>query len=57
MWRIGETIGEREGSMDICIAATGVLKAHTDCLDYPAKQFREVSARRSVLSASLVAAC
>ncbi|KAI0362700.1 sorbose reductase sou1 [Trametes cingulata] len=42
MWRIGETIGEREGRMDVCVAAAGVLKSHTDCLEYPAKQFQEV---------------
>ncbi|KAH8108121.1 sorbose reductase sou1 [Cristinia sonorae] len=42
MWKIGELIGEREGRMDACIAAAGILKTHTNCLDYPAKQFREV---------------
>lgn len=36
-------IGEREGRMDACVAAAGVLKSHTDCLEYPAKQFRDVS--------------
>lgn len=29
--------------MDACVAAAGVLKSHTDCLEYPAKQFRDVS--------------
>ncbi|KAL4251677.1 short-chain dehydrogenases/reductases (SDR) family protein [Abortiporus biennis] len=42
MWKIGELIGEREGRMDICVAAAGVLKEHTPCLEYPAKQFRDV---------------
>ncbi|KAI0371732.1 sorbose reductase sou1 [Pilatotrama ljubarskyi] len=42
MWKIGETIGEKEGRMDVCVAAAGVLKSHTDCLEYPAKQFQEV---------------
>ena len=42
MWKIGEMIGDREGRMDACIAAAGILKAHTDCLTYPAKQFRDV---------------
>ncbi|KAI0646828.1 sorbose reductase sou1 [Trametes meyenii] len=42
MWKIGDTIGAREGRMDVCIAAAGVLKSMTDCLEYPAKQFREV---------------
>lgn len=42
MWKIGETIGDREGRMDACVAAAGILRSHTDCLEYPAKQFREV---------------
>lgn len=29
--------------MDACIAAAGVLKSHTDCLEYPAKEFQDVS--------------
>ena len=51
MWKLGETIGNREGRMDACVAAAGVLKTHTDCLRYPAKQFQEVSqtnARRAL---------
>lgn len=42
MWKIGETIGDGEGRMDACIAAAGILKAHTDCLEYPARQFQDV---------------
>jgi NAD(P)-dependent dehydrogenase (short-subunit alcohol dehydrogenase family) len=42
MWRIGEGIGDREGRMDVCVAAAGILKAHTDCLEYPAEEFEEV---------------
>ncbi|KZT11504.1 sorbose reductase sou1 [Laetiporus sulphureus 93-53] len=42
MWKIGEMIGDREGRMDVCVAAAGILKPHTDCLEYPAKQFQEV---------------
>ncbi|EIW60601.1 sorbose reductase sou1 [Trametes versicolor FP-101664 SS1] len=42
MWKVGETVGEREGRMDVCVAAAGVLKTHTDCLQYPAKQFQDV---------------
>lgn len=42
MWKVGETVGEREGRMDVCVAAAGVLKTHTDCLGYPAKQFQDV---------------
>ncbi|KAI0736866.1 sorbose reductase sou1 [Fomitopsis betulina] len=42
IWKVGEMIGDREGRMDACIAAAGILKPHTDCLEYPAKQFQEV---------------
>ncbi|EJF65624.1 sorbose reductase sou1 [Dichomitus squalens LYAD-421 SS1] len=42
VWKLGETIGNREGRVDACVAAAGVLKSHTDCLTYPAKQFQEV---------------
>lgn len=42
MWRIGEEIGDREGRMDVCVAAAGILKAHTDCLEYPGEEFEEV---------------
>lgn len=42
MWKVGEEIGEREGRMDVCVAAAGILKSHTDCLEYPAEQFEEV---------------
>lgn len=42
MWKIGETIGDREGRLDTCVAAAGILKSITDCLEYPAKQFQEV---------------
>ncbi|OBZ72127.1 Glucan 1,4-alpha-maltohexaosidase [Grifola frondosa] len=44
MWKVGEKIGDREGRMDACVAAAGILKSHTDCLEYPAKQFQEVMA-------------
>ena len=42
MWRIGKEIGDREGRMDVCVAAAGILRAHTDCLEYPAEEFEEV---------------
>ena len=44
MWKIGEYVGDNEGRMDVCVAAAGVLKSHTDCLEYPAEQFRDVRA-------------
>jgi hypothetical protein len=43
LWKIGEDIGDKEKRMDVCIAAAGILKSHTDCLEYPAKQFQDVS--------------
>ena len=30
MWKVGETV---EGRLDACVAAVGVLKTHTDCLE------------------------
>lgn len=42
MWQIGKQIGDKEGRLDACIAAAGILKTHTDCLTYPAEQFRQV---------------
>ncbi|KAF5324448.1 hypothetical protein D9611_004313 [Ephemerocybe angulata] len=42
VWARVAEIGDREGRMDVCVAAAGILKEHTDCLSYPAKQFKEV---------------
>lgn len=42
MWAKVADIAEREGRMDLCVAAAGILKTHTDCLEYPAEQFKEV---------------
>lgn len=46
LWTKVEAIADKEQRMDICIAAAGILKAHTDCLEYPADQFKEVSRQR-----------
>ena len=43
MWKIGKDIGDREGSMDVCVAAAGILKPAAPCLTYPAKDFQDVS--------------
>ena len=42
VWSKAHEIGDREKRMDICVAAAGILKSHTDCLTYPAEQFKEV---------------
>jgi len=42
LWAKVEQMADREGRMDVCIAAAGVLKAHQDCLNYPPEEFREV---------------
>lgn len=45
IWEVGEMIAGREGRMDVGIAAAGILRPHTDCLEYPEKEFRRVSRR------------
>lgn len=42
IWEKVKAIGDKEKRMDVCIAAAGILKTHTDCLYYPAEQFKEV---------------
>jgi len=42
LWKKAEEIGDSEQRMDICVAAAGILKSHTDCLEYPAEQFKQV---------------
>ncbi|KAG6886905.1 hypothetical protein C0992_001701 [Termitomyces sp. T32_za158] len=42
VWARAAEVGDREGRVDVCVAAAGVLRAHTDCLEYPGEQFREV---------------
>ena len=42
VWQKAHEIGDREKRMDVCVAAAGILKSHTDCLIYPAEQFKEV---------------
>ena len=42
LWAKAQEIGDQERRMDICIAAAGILKSHTDCLTYPSEQFKEV---------------
>ncbi|KAI0634653.1 sorbose reductase sou1 [Trametes polyzona] len=42
MWKLGEQIGSREGRMDVCVAAAGILKGDMNCLNYPADRFKQV---------------
>ncbi|KAM5541899.1 hypothetical protein V8D89_004628 [Ganoderma adspersum] len=42
MWEIGKTIGDREGRMDACVAAAGVMPNPEPCLTYSAKRFQQV---------------
>ncbi|KZT65885.1 sorbose reductase sou1 [Daedalea quercina L-15889] len=42
MWKVGKMIGDKEGRMDVCVAAAGILKPDKDCLEYDAKTFQEV---------------
>lgn len=44
LWKKAEEIGDKEQRFDFCVAAAGILKSHTDCLAYPAEQFKDVSA-------------
>ncbi|KAG9318405.1 hypothetical protein JVU11DRAFT_496 [Chiua virens] len=37
-----EEIGDKEQRFDFCVAAAGILKSETDCLEYSAEEFREV---------------
>ena len=37
-----EKIAEKEGRMDACIAAAGILQSAKDCLEYPAADFQKV---------------
>ncbi|TDL27434.1 NAD(P)-binding protein [Rickenella mellea] len=41
LWDKVKAIADKEGRMDICIAAAGILHG-ADCLDYPAAEFQKV---------------
>jgi NAD(P)-dependent dehydrogenase (short-subunit alcohol dehydrogenase family) len=42
MWDVGKRIGDKEGRLDIGVAAAGIPSSHVDCLKYPAEQLRKV---------------
>jgi len=41
VWDVAEKIGDKEGRMDVCIAAAGILDGY-DCLEYPADEFKKI---------------
>ncbi|THH09768.1 hypothetical protein EW145_g1778 [Phellinidium pouzarii] len=41
VWDLVEKIANKEGRMDICVAAAGVLQVE-ECLDYPSSKFKKV---------------
>jgi len=43
LWKKAEEIGDKEQRFDFCVAAAGILKAETECLEYPAQEFRDVN--------------
>lgn len=53
MWKVGESIGDKEGRFDVCVAAAGILRPDKDCLDYDAKTFQEVRRARISLRSPL----
>ncbi|KAG6920009.1 hypothetical protein DXG01_013358 [Tephrocybe rancida] len=42
MWDRVKDIGDKEGRMDVCVAAAGVATRGMDCLDWPADAHQEV---------------
>ncbi|KAF8886281.1 hypothetical protein BD779DRAFT_1530521 [Infundibulicybe gibba] len=42
IWELCQKIGAKEGRMDFGIAAAGIPSSHTDCLDYPENEMRQV---------------
>lgn len=46
IWDVVQKIAEKEGRMDVCIAAAGILQSAKDCLEYPAADFQKVSQNR-----------
>ncbi|EPQ57647.1 NAD P-binding protein [Gloeophyllum trabeum ATCC 11539] len=35
-------VGDREGRVDVCVAAAGILRNHVSCIEYPEEEFKEV---------------
>lgn len=45
MWKVAETIGDKEGRLDICVVAHGVGGEAVSCLDFPGSVFQKASKR------------
>lgn len=43
MWDKVASMAEKEGRMDVCVAAAGILKPDENCLEYSAEDFRTAS--------------
>ena len=50
MWKVAENIGNKEGRLDVCVAAAGILGDAAASLDCDDDQFRSVSATSSISS-------
>lgn len=42
LWKIGDEIGDKEGRLDVGVAAAGIPSSHTDCLDYSHSELNKV---------------
>ena len=42
VWEIGEKIGDKEGRLDVCVAAAGIAAGLNDCLDCTGEIFQSV---------------
>ena len=43
LWKIAESVGAREGRLDIGVASAGLLKEQVDMLTHPGEEFKEVN--------------
>ncbi|KAK7448472.1 hypothetical protein VKT23_013734 [Stygiomarasmius scandens] len=42
VWKRAEEVGDKEGRVDVCVAAAGVSSPSIDCLEFPGDKFRKV---------------
>ena len=45
MWKVAESIGDKEGRFDVCVTSAGLFGGDTSALEYPEALFQKV--RRS----------